>query len=307
MTCRSDYRPQDVAEVYAATFAGRRDTFVAWTGSGYVRVPEPLTAERVLAAFTSRRPVGAYFLSAEATTHVGAADLDRSDGWTLGRRLGQVMARAGVPAAVEGSEDGRAHVWFSTDVLPAADIRRALRTFLADADLADAPGIELRPATDRLGRTGGVGHSLRLPTMPHKRTGRRFPLTDPASGRSLGVTLCQQVLAFDLAPGAAVLDAARRSPAEPQRFVAVAVDPDSPIARFNREVGCCAVLRRWGVPNAEPGRTIACPAHEDAHPSLSIAADDERAFCHSPGCVLSGDGHGVDAFDLWVIGRERVA
>jgi hypothetical protein len=73
---------------------------------------------------------------------------------------------------------------------------------------------------------------------------------------------------------------------------------ESPIARFNRTIGISAVLiHDWGVERAAPGRTVRCPAHPDRSPSLSIARDDLRAWCHSPGCPLEAAGRGVDPYD----------
>jgi len=77
-------------------------------------------------------------------------------------------------------------------------------------------------------------------------------------------------------------------------------DGDSPIARFVTEVPVSEVLAsRWGVVNAAPGRSVRCPAHDDRSPSLSIARDDRRAWCHAPSCQFYGpNGRGVDAWDL---------
>ena len=70
-----------------------------------------------------------------------------------------------------------------------------------------------------------------------------------------------------------------------------------------------AVLaREWGVPNATPGRSVRCPAHEDQNPSLSIARDDSRAWCHASVCALHGpNGAGHDAYSLWQLAKGRAA
>ncbi len=75
---------------------------------------------------------------------------------------------------------------------------------------------------------------------------------------------------------------------------------DSPISRFCAEVTVSDALRtRWGVEQATPGRSVRCPAHDDRSPSLSIARDDLRAWCHAPSCQFHGpNGRGVDAWDL---------
>ena len=52
------------------------------------------------------------------------------------------------------------------------------------------PRIELRPASDRLpqqdpGDTPRLGHCIRLPTMPHQKTGKRYPLVSFSEGVQL--------------------------------------------------------------------------------------------------------------------------
>lgn len=80
------------------------------------------------------------------------------------------------------------------------------------------------------------------------------------------------------------------------------------IKEFNAVHGVCEVLASdWGVEEAEAGRTIRCPAHDDRSPSLSISADDRRVWCHSLSCVLRGnEGQGHDAFSLAVQARLAV-
>ena len=305
--------PTQVAELLVTTFAGRRDAFNRWTGSQYVALREELTSDVALEAIGSRRAVGAYFLPPSGETHVAAIDLDRPDGFELAKLVAQGMARGDVPAYVEPSEGGRAHLWVVADaVLPAIVWRRALRTWLADADVpTDDPKVELRPASDRLAAPDSLGSALRMPTMPHPRTGHRFPLCD-AFGQSLGRSLGEMLLAVDWAPSAAVI-AAAEAWQPPEQPLAAAGQPrphyqgEGPIERFNREVGVSAVLARdWGAVNAQPGRSIRCPAHDDRNPSLSVARDDSRAWCHSPACDLHGpDGAGHDAYSLWSLAQER--
>jgi hypothetical protein len=59
-----------------------------------------------------------------------------------------------------------------------------------------------------------------------------------------------------------------------------------------------ALLTDMGVERAIPGRACHCPFHGDTHSSLSIAKDDERAFCKAPGCDLFNDGRGLGSFQL---------
>jgi hypothetical protein len=308
---------EQVTRTYIATFAGRADAYVQWTGSQYIAVRQPLTAEAVLTALRDRKPIGAYFLMPDNSSHVAALDLDRPDGWEVACRVGTWLWAQLVPAYVERSRGGRAHVWIvvapdsSAEIasLPGVILRFALRAALAAAGCDGSSAIELRPGSDRLSRPDGLGQALRLPTMPHKATGERHPLCDPRTGGPIGRTLGEMLLAFEPALTARVVELAERyrPPAlaliRPER-PSVGSSPSRPIARFNANVGVCEVLRReFGVDNAAPGRTIRCPCHDDRAPSLSIARDDTRVWCHAPSCDLSADGRGQDAYGVWALAR----
>jgi len=304
-------RPADVSEVLAATFAGRRDAYNRWTGSQYVAVREALTAEVVVDAIRERRPVGGYFLAPGDESHVLALDFDCSDGWQLARRVGTTMWGDGLPAYAERSRDGRAHLWAVAQwPLPAVVLRHALHAILAGAGIVQAEGIELRPGSDRLHGAESLGHALRLPTMPHPRTGERHPLCDPRTGEPLGASLSAMMMCIEHVPAARLTAAAGRyrPPAPQHRPERRSAPGDGPIARFNAETGVSAVLARsWGVERASPGRTVRCPCHDDRNASLSIARDDTRAWCHSPGCELYADGRGRDAWDLATLADAKVA
>jgi len=100
-------------------------------------------------------------------------------------------------------------------------------------------------------------------------------------------------------------------PTEDETYGVVRLSRSWPIAYFNQQVTVSDVLRdSWGVPkrrsdkHAVPGQTIHCPAHDDRSPSLSIAPDDRRVWCHSVRCVLYNDGRGRDAWDLHRLALE---
>jgi hypothetical protein len=307
----SDPEALQIATIYLATFAPRTDAYAAHTGSGWIAVHAELTPELLIGCLTEGRPVSisAYMLAPDSTSHVLALDLDLSDGLELARRVQRVMANAGVPGYVEPSRRG-AHLWCVLAArLPGIVLRRALRTFVADAAIAPTPQVELRPAQDRLARPDSIGSALRMPTMPHPLTGLRYPLHDPG-GTSLGLKVAPMLLSIELASPSAIVTAAERwsEPALPP-VRGHLHDGPSPIEVFNARVGVSAVLsREWGVPNAVPGRSIRCPAHDDRSPSLSIAPDDSRAWCHSPSCDLHGpNGAGHDAYGLVELARTRSA
>ncbi len=299
----------DVTARLITLFAGRRDAFNTHRGGGYLTVRQPLTPEVILAALDEDRPVGGYFLSSDSMGHVAALDFDRPDGIQLACRVGTVAWDAKVPAYAEPSRGGRAHLWFSVEEpLPGTVLRRALRVLLADARVVamdadlSAAHIELRPAQDRLSSPDSLGTGLRLATMPHPATRKRYPLCDPRTGTPLGQGLGAMLGAIRPAPldrvqalaGLFKPPAAPIVPRRPRSWSG----GESPIARFNRTTGISAVLiRDWGVERAAPGRTVRCPAHDDRSPSLSIARDDLRAWCHSPGCPFEAGGRGVDPYD----------
>lgn len=314
----SAHAHEQFEEELIARFAGRHDAYVRWTGNRYVTVRAPLTPVVVRTALRDAVPIGAYFLTPDSTSHVAALDLDRSDGWDLGCQIGAWLWTVDVPAYVERSRDGRAHLWItvapgSTSLssgLPGISLRYALRATLQTMSLDALRGIELRPGSDRLGRPDGLGHSLRLPTMPHKDTGERHPLCDPRSGSPIA-PLGGLLSTLEFASTGRVVELAERyRPPSPDSARLIGPSrgrrEDGPIGRFNAQVGVCEVLRReFTVENARPGRTIRCPAHDDRQPSLSIARDDSRVWCHSPGCALSAEGRGQDAYGLWALSKEQ--
>jgi len=307
-------RARQVAEMYAATFAGRSDCYQLFDKAAghWLPVRQPLTPEPIIAALTrTGPPLGFYFLGPSNSTHVGAVDFDGPDGWGQALAVGRALLDAGLRCYVEHSRRG-AHLWMIlAEPVPAIALRRALRAACQVAGLADDdPKVELRPATDRLSTPDGLGSALRGPMMPHPATGEAFPLCDPRSGepvhtKAAGMLLALELCAVDLLTGYA----------ETCRLPALAPAPerrpfegDSLIARFNT-VGVSAVLARdWGVTNAAPGRSVRCPGHDDKSPSLAIARDDSRAWCHSPGCELHGpDGRGHDPYSLWQLAKARQA
>jgi hypothetical protein len=312
--------PDNVLRTYIETFAGRADAYVRWTGTQYISVREPVTPELVVSALRDRRPIGGYFLTADNRSRLAALDLDRPDGWDLARRVGAWLWTHVGPVYVERSRAGRAHLWIvlasdsTTEVgsLPGLVLRFALRAALAAVGLEGSPAIELRPGADRLGRPDGLGHALRLPTMPHKSTGERHPLCDPRTGEPIGRTIGDMLAALGRAPASRIVDVAERY-RPPASSVGETTRGSFPsrrtgsIDRFNAHVGVCEVLRReFSAERAVPGRTIRCPGHDDRTPSLSIARDDSRVWCRSPGCALEAGGRGQDAYGLWALARTNI-
>jgi hypothetical protein len=330
------YDPEQVAGYYAVLFAARTDVYSHWvtdprilknesprwqpaghwSGPRDARVfqRDPLTAEIVLAALRGTGPsVSGYMIAPGGVTHVWAIDLDTDDGLEQAYNVGSVMLDRGVQCYVEPSRRG-AHLWGCLDEqMPARTVRRMLRSFVEAADVPkvfddDArqwvhdPKVELRPGTDEL-PDGGLGHALRMPTMPHPKTGRRAQLyvpydRKPVPGGSLGEVLTHivgtprgivETVAMEYVPEIDPRHLAKgyRSPKAPR-------GPDE----FENASASEILRDLWGVQNARPGRAVKCPAHEDQHPSLSILRDDRRVICRGSGCVLNNDGHGRGTYEL---------
>jgi hypothetical protein len=178
-----------------------------------VSLGAPLTAEVVVDAFLSKVAIAAGW--GIAAPHVAALDFDTTDGLDRALRVSDALDRVGVPALVVPSENGRSHMWIvlgtgwgedgTPPSLPAIAWRRALKAALAAVGLVDAPGIELRPASDHPDPASPFsGGNLRLPGSPHRRTGRQFAWRDH-QGRPLGATLQELVIATPMADRGAVL------------------------------------------------------------------------------------------------------
>ena len=191
------YDPLDVAAYYAAVFAARTDVYSQWTEDGWRPVREPLTPEVTLGALTGVRPsLSGYMIAPGSTSHVLAFDFDTEDGLSQALVLASFMDEQGLPAYVETSRRG-AHLWcLLNHPAPAIAIRAAARGLLQGAGLpSDDPHIEIRPGSDTVA-DDGLGHALRLPLMPHPKTGRRGRMLD-ASGTPMAGTLAQIMLALD--------------------------------------------------------------------------------------------------------------
>ena len=328
------HTPNDlaIADVYRHWFAARLDDFVTWTGETWVRANAPLTPEVILAAFSGGPPVSAYTITPQNETHVCCIDFDSDDGLDLAKRLRAAMAGKGVTAYVEVSRRG-GHLWVVLDrVLPARTVRRALRAFLRDAGIPilcagsgkppvdrhcavcphkssdpvveehDNPKIEFRPAADEI-KPDGFGSPIRMPTMPHPKTGRRYPLLGSAADHPLSPRLGEMLLALDLSPAwmmESVADTIRPTIKDVKHGDRKAYSGPS------TEGSASDILRTlWGAIDARPNHSIRCPAHDDKMPSLSILADDQRAVCHAPHCELNNNDRGRGTHELTVMAPKR--
>jgi hypothetical protein len=302
------YDRDQVCASYIYTFCSRTDVYAMWTPDGWRPVREPVTPGVVYAALTKAGPsLSGYFPALDGCTHVAALDFDLPNGFDVARHLAQVMHRGGAHGYVEESRRG-AHLWVMGDTLHARVWRRALRGWMQAADIALDPKIELRPVADTLrNEDDALGSALRMPMMPHPKTGKAYRLLG-VDGQPLGSTISETVLAVDMTPADVVLAAAEayRPPLIPAMLDEQDRPPRAPGALGDDSAS--EILRAlWGVPNARPGHAVRCPAHDDRNPSLSILPDDRRAICHSPSCLLHNAGHGMGTYQLRKVWYEEFA
>jgi hypothetical protein len=337
-----DPRTLQAAEVYAATFSGRRDAYSYWTGehwrlaerrTGETEERLPLTAEVVIRAFSTGIPISAYSLAEDSTTHVACLDIDRSYGMKLGKDGLRVLARMGAIGYLEPSARG-CHLWIVLDeARPGIFVRRMLRGLIAEAKMPPCPGskqppvlddhgrsvcqgcprpaekgekllerhedpkIELRPAHDRLSSPDSVGICIRMPTMPHHRTGKRYVLIG-SDGTVLPPRLTDMMLEVEWSPMGPLTELAELAPL-PRLPASPPVDLMYPHGRPTATESASEILRTlWGMPEPKVGRANLCPAHDDQRPSLSIARDDQRVWCKNGACILSNDGRGRGTHEL---------
>lgn len=291
-----------IADVYRHWFAARLDDYVTWTGDTWMRANAPLTTDVILAAFAGGPPVSAYTITPQNETHVCCIDFDSDDGLDLAKRLRATMAVKGVTGYVEVSRRG-GHLWVLLDrVLPARTVRRALRAFLRDAGIEETPKVEIRPGHDEI-KPDGFGSPIRMPTMPHPKTGRRYPILGGAADQPLSPRLGEMLLAIDDSPAwvfESMADTIRPTLKDMKRGDRKAYSGPS------TEGSASDILRTlWGAIDARPNHSIRCPAHDDKIPSLSILADDQRAVCHAPHCELNNGDRGRGTYELTVMAPKR--
>lgn len=306
-----------ILAVYLATFAPRLDVHNRWDArAGHYVIPymhgnakgctgatddgcptAPLTVAVVWDAFQTRGTVGAYHPGADGMTHIGVLDLDRDDGATIAATIAAKLGADGVPAYIEPSREGRAHLWVPGPMLPARVWTLALLAAANAAgyransagELARSHGIELRPDG-----SGGYGKAMRLPGMVNPKDDKRYPMLAP-DGSPLGAKVPEWLGAIDQASDDAIVTLAERAPREPVQPIRERSDA---ARRFEQDTDVITILAALGLPNAQPGRSIRCPFHDDRRASMSIARDGRRVWCKSPGCIAHADGRGLGAADL---------
>jgi hypothetical protein len=216
----------------------------------------------------------------------------------------------GLPAYVETSRRG-AHLWcVISSTLKASTVRKAARALLGAALLpTDDPHIEIRPGSDHVDAEEhlhdagavvgeGLGHALRMPMMPHPKTGVRGVMHDPRTKHPMGPSLAQIMLDIEHAPSELILKWADRwNPAV--TVIPPAWGKPKPHREDDDASACELLSTLWGVVDPLPGRNSHCPVHgRDRNPSLTVMKDDKRVICRVPGCILNNDDKGRGTWEL---------
>lgn len=162
--------------------------------------------------------------------------------------------------------------------------------------------VEFRPGADRLGVTRPgeeevLGHCLRMPTMPHPATQKRYILIESGTWDRLPSRLVEMMPLIELCPVSVIDAAAERAPLPkltPPRSLT------HPYAEPEEEESAITLLQTlWNASGTLiPGRGAHCPAHEDRDKSLLVFKDDRRVLCYSPECILHNDARGRGTREL---------
>lgn len=146
--------------------------------------------ETLRGAFAGTSPIAATFLGPDSSTNVGAIDVDDPDGWPLVLRAGRTLRDAGIPAYVDQSRRGGHVRVLLAERAHARTLRAALKVALrasgwtapVDVGFRYAAAVAVRPSVDFWQNTRSGG-SLRLPLNRHPKTGERYPILDPLTGK----------------------------------------------------------------------------------------------------------------------------
>lgn len=122
-------------------------------------------------------------------------------------------------------------------------------------------------------------HTLRLPGSVHPKTGRRYPIIDPATGEVVSLHQALAAIRPIELPTGNCSEIPNGSPGN---------DPEKPGSSAAFEALVAALEPLTDVRVYAPGRGSArCPWHDDRHPSLFIK--NARFHCLSSRCGVWGD------------------
>lgn len=283
--------------LYADLFCARTDAYVK---DSAFHVNEPITPAVLEQAIIERHAISGYMAvvaDGTALTHVGAIDFDHTpDG--APEAVQKTLTQLGVPSMLARSRRG-AHLWVVCDVgdgthgsvsygdVPAASVRAMLEHAVRLTDAKYLEGIEVFPKSSA--STWGCG-ALRLPLMTHPKSKQRYPVFDVDGNRL--TKLVDVVRAVSYVPWTKIIQLTNDAPVQYPRN----------LGGYRRQTGvigpaAVGLLSLLGV-EAQPGRNVRCPFHDDSHASMKVAPDDQRVWCKAPECVAYNGGRGLGTLAL---------
>jgi hypothetical protein len=279
-------------------FAGRADDYARQLENGrYCRARQPFTINVVRRHLRGDLTAAVYQLHrAEDGTLLsptGLLDFDTSDGIERAAKVWKTLHGRGIPALVETSRVGRAHLWvFFADPLPSVLVRQALKGALAAAG-DNGEGAEAFPKSVWL-EPHQMGTTTRLPLGLHRKCDppTRFGFYDPERGEGAArdwgaqAAVLSAVGNVERGPVEALAKLAPKPPAlgRMKRTPRPIPTGGSTITKLNaallaRYGGLSEVVAQFADPPDGRGWTK-CPFHEDHHKSFRVDERHERAFCY---------------------------
>lgn len=288
-------------DLYAGNFAAHLEGYVL---DSHIHKSEPITHELLEWAFLEGHSVSGYMAvvtDERVTTTVGAIDLDEGS-MKDGKDIRDVLWTQGIPSLLVESRRG-CHLWTlhhgdgthgSEKYMPvsASVVRACLHNAAALAGHT-GPKVEVFPKASQ--SKWGVG-ALRMPLMPHPKTGERYPAYDMDGTKVTKVIDLINVVADMTAPYGKVhvLSGVDTAPVPyPTNLGGYRRAPQD----LGEHPDVIELLAQVGV-LADGKRAVRCPWHEDSHASLSIAPDKERVWCKAPGCPVYNGGRGMGSLAL---------
>lgn len=292
-------------DIFLNQFAARTDGYVKDSG---VHITGELTPNVVAEAFSLGHSISGYMARRDregvVRTHIGAIDFDSGQPMDTLETQKTLMGH-GIKTLRVQSRRGF-HLWVFADAhqegvvgehtvwtqLPAEVMSRALNHALrlTVPELHASGKAEVFPKMTNGDWPGGT---LRMPMMTHPKTGERYPVYDDEGEPIPTLTDLMTYVAGLTTPASAFQ---RLGQMAPVTYPKALTDHAAPRAEYDGP-SISQLLFTMGI-DALPGRATHCPFHPDKRKSLSIAKDDQRAWCKAPACPIYNDDRGVGSMQL---------
>lgn len=260
---------------FYALLLNRVDFYLAAANGQYYLEKTNLTRQVIESAVKGETVLGVAAVSGTGTSRWVCLDVDSEDQWDSLAALARELAPYG-HILLEKSRRG-GHLW--AFVQPTN--WQVVRNYgLELADKYGLSGIEVFP------KHGGV-NTVRIPGSKHPKTGERYPILDPVTGKTIQLTEALNRIAPLKLMGQNELDLKTPMPPASSGGVNYPEIPDNSTDEFDKLVGTLSSHTQVRV--YAPNRAIArCLWHSpDEHPSLYIKGS--RFHCLSSKCGVWGD------------------